>query len=109
MAKSLTFTYDNQTYTLTYTRKTIQTMEKSGFVISELVDKPMTMIPQLFAGAFLANHRFTDQKKIEEIYANLSNKEELTEKLIEMYNEPLSTLMAEPDDDQGKVSWATDW
>lgn len=33
-------------------------MEKRGFVASDITDKPMTTPPALFAGAFLAHHRY---------------------------------------------------
>jgi len=77
MAKTINITFEDVTYTLEFTRKSIKTMESRGFKISEFSDKPVTMLPALFAGAFLAHHRFVKQDVIEEIFARLKNKEEL--------------------------------
>lgn len=105
MNKKLSFTYDDKEYVLEYTRKTVAEMEKKGFIASEITDKPMTTIPALFAGAFLANHRFVKQETIDTIYSKLTNKEELIGKLAEMYNEPILTLVEEPEENAGNVSW----
>lgn len=105
MNKKLTFTYDDKEYVLEYTRKTVAEMEKKGFIASEITEKPMTTLPALFAGAFLANHRFVKQETIDTIYSKLTNKEELIGKLAEMYNEPILTLVEEPEENAGNVSW----
>ncbi len=109
MAKQINFEYNGTDYTLEFTRKSIETMERQGFVISEIGDKPMLTLPALFAGAFLANHRFVKRKEIDEIYSKITNREELLGKLAEMYNEPLETLMQEPEDDEGNVKWGASW
>ena len=87
MAKTLIFTYKGNDYTLEFTRRTIQQMERSGFVASDIDNKPMTTLPALFAGAFLAHHRFEKREVIDDIYAHMPNKEELIGKLAEMYND----------------------
>ncbi len=106
MAKQLNFTYDDKEYTLEYTRKTVTEMERKGFIASDVEAKPMTVLPQLFAGAFLAHHRFVKQNVIDEIYDHLTNKEDLIGKLAEMYNEPIQALVEEPaEDDEKNVAW----
>lgn len=99
------------TYTLEYTRKTVEMMEKSGFVAADMDRKPMTMLPALFAGAFLAHHRFVKRDVIDGIFARMNHKDELMNALAEMYNEPLMTLLDEPEqgDDEGNLSWKTGW
>ena len=77
MAKQLTFTYDGKDYTLEFTRRTVAEMEKKGFIASDITDKPMTTLPALFAGAFLAHHRFVKEDIINDIYAKLTKKEYL--------------------------------
>ena len=57
MAKQLTFTYNGKDYVLEYTRNTVRQMENNGFVTNDIDIKPMTVLPALFAGAFLAHHR----------------------------------------------------
>ena len=93
MAKQIIFTYDGKDYTLEYTRRTIKQMEDEGFVARNIDDKPMTLLPALFAGAFKAHHRFVKQDVIDEIYAHMPNKDKLIERPDEMYKEPIIALM----------------
>lgn len=110
MNKQLNFTYKDTDYCLEFTRRTVQQMEKNGFVISELSDKPLTTLPALFAGAFLANHRFVRQTLIDEIYAAMTDKLALINKLAEMYNEPIAALTADPEEgSEGNVTWTANW
>lgn len=103
MAKQISFEYNGKQYTLEFTRKSIEIMERQGFNINDITDKPMTTLPALFAGAFIAHHRFVKRDIIDEIYSKLTNKQELLQKLAEMYNEPLEALMEDPDDNEGNV------
>lgn len=105
MAKTLTFTYKDKEYTLEFTRRTVTEMERRGFTASEITEKVMSTLPELFAGAFLAHHRFLKREVIDEIYSKMTNKEALIGKLAEMYNEPILTLMEEPEENEGNVSW----
>ena len=109
MAKQLRFTYQNKEYTLEYNRKSVEMMEKKGFVAGDIETKPLTVLPALFAGAFLANHRFEKQEVIEAIYAKMTNKQELIGKLAEMYNEPIMALLSEPDESEGNLDWTASW
>ena len=109
MAKQLRFTYQGKEYCLEYTRKSVETMEKNGFVASDIQDKPMTTLPALFAGAFIANHRFIKQDVVNAIFAKMTNKGELIGKLAEMYNEPIMTLIDEPDEAEGNLDWTASW
>ena len=109
MAKQLTFTYDGKDYTLEFTRRTVAEMEKKGFIASDITDKPMTTLPALFAGAFLAHHRFVKEDIINDIYSKLTKKEDLIGKLAEMYNEPIMALVEEPEESEGNVSWTASW
>lgn len=109
MAKQLIFEFEGKEYTLEYTRRTIAEMEKKGFVVSEIDNKPMTLLPAMFAGAFLAHHRFVKEDVINDIYSKLTKKEDLIGKLAEMYNEPIMALVEEPDEDMGNVNWTATW
>ncbi len=106
MAKTITFTFEGTNYTLEYTRKSIETMEKQGFVISQVSDKPMSVLPTLFRGAFIAHHKFVKTDVIDKIFAKMTNREELFTTLVEMYNEPIVALMDEPESDEGNIDWA---
>lgn len=109
MAKQLTLTYDGKDYTLEFTRRTVAEMEKKGFIASDITDKPMTTIPALFAGAFLAHHRFVKEDIINDIYSKLIKKEDLIGKLAEMYNEPILALVEEPEKAEGNLDWTATW
>lgn len=109
MSKQLRFTFDGTDYVLEFTRRSVETMEKNGFVASDMRDKPMTTLPALFAGAFLANHRFTKREVIDKIFAKMTNKDDLIGKLSEMYNEPIMALVDEPGEDEGNLDWTASW
>ena len=109
MSKQLVFNYKGVDYTLEYTRKSVAAMEKQGFVANDITTKPMSILPELFAGAFIAHHRFVKREIIDEIFDKMTNKTELIGKLSEMYNEPIMTLINEPDEAEGNVSWTASW
>lgn len=109
MNKQLKFTYQEKEYCLEFTRKSVETMERNGFVASDITDKPMTVLPALFRGAFLANHRFVKPEVIDEIFSKMTNKTELIGKLSEMYNEPIMALVDEPEESEGNVDWMASW
>ena len=101
----ISMTYGKTEYTLEYNRQSVKTMEAQGFVLDELTSKPMTMIPLLFSGAFIKNHRGTKRSVIDEIFDEVSDKNGLMEALMEMYAETLSTL-TESNENEGNVTWA---
>ena len=109
MAKQLIFTFEDKEYTLEFNRRTVAEMEKKGFIASDITDKPMSTLQALFAGAFLAHHRFVKPDVIEKIYSKLTKKEDLIGKLAEMYNEPIMALVEEPEEDKGNVNWTATW
>lgn len=110
MAKQIIFTYEDKEYTLEFTRRTVKQMEDEGFVARDIDSKPMTLLPALFAGAFKAHHRFVKPEIVDHIYAAMPDKEKLIGKLAEMYNEPIETLMTEPDEETVKnVEWTANW
>lgn len=109
MAKTIKLEYKGQEYTLEYTRKSIETMERQGFLINELGEKPMSTLPALFAGAFITHHRFLKRQLVDEIYNTIRDKDAFLQKLSEMYNEPLEALLGEPEEDEGNASWEANW
>lgn len=86
---------DGNEYTLEFSRKTVETMERNGFSID--TDRPNTMVDQLFRGAFQMHHRNMSPDKIRGIWAAQTAKDELLTALVQLYMEPLETLMAEPE------------
>ena len=105
MAKTIKFEFEGRDYCLEYTRKSVENMERQGFKPGELVEKPMLTLPTMFAGAFLANHKFTKRELIDRCFAKFTNKQELLSVLIDMYNEPINSLFDEPEEDSGNVKW----
>lgn len=103
MAKQIVIHYKDDTYTLEYTRAAVKQMERAGFVADEFEHKPMTMLPMLFEGAFIAHHPQVKRAKIEQIYDSLNDKAALIERLVEMYSEPFEALM--DDAGEGNANW----
>ena len=100
----INFDYLDKHYCLEYTPDSIKQMESAGFSMNDFTDRPATRTEQLWAGAFIANNRKTSATVIRELYSKMKNKDELVQKLIEMYNNTLSYLMPD-DDDEGNVDW----
>jgi hypothetical protein len=109
MSKQLNFKYNGTEYTLEFTRRTVEQMEREGFVAEDLKTKPMTMLPTLFAGAFKAHHKFVKHDVIDEIYSKMTNKADLIGKLAEMYNEPIMALIDEPAESSENLTWTQSW
>lgn len=97
--------YNKKEYTLEYSRQSVKTMEAQGFILSEVAEKPATMIPMLFQGAFIRNHKGIKRGLMDEIYEELKDKTGLLEALVSMYTETLSTL-TEDNENEGNASWA---
>lgn len=105
MAKQIIFEFDGNEYTLEFTRRSIEIMERQGFLASDVTDKPMSTLPALFAGAFIAHHRYVKKDIVDRIFERMTNKQELISKLAEMYHEPILALVDEPEEAEGNVSW----
>ena len=99
----INLTYNKKDYILEYNRQSVKTMESQGFVLEELTAKPMTMIPMLFAGAFIKNCKGMKRNDIDKIYKGIKDKTGLMEALIEMYTDTISTLTDE--EEEGNVTW----
>ena len=108
MAKKMDIEHNDVKYVLEYTRKSVEMMERQGFEIEELQRKPMTYLPALFAGAFLAHNRVEKSDVIVKTYAELPNKGDMLGKLVEMYSDPIVALMDDPEA-EGNASWTVDW
>ena len=109
MAQTIDIEYQGTPYTLEFTRKTVELMEKQGFRISDLESKPLTTFSALFAGAFLAHHKFIKKEIVDEIFSKLPKKEELMGKLADMYTEPVIAMMDEPEESEGNITWGASW
>ena len=112
MSTKITVTYKDKEYTLEYSRTTAAQIEEQGFVLDQITEKPVKMIPLLVYGAFLKHNRGIKRSLVDEIYENLVNKagDEETQGFIavlaEMYAETVQTLTdTKPVDEGNKAVW----
>ena len=101
----IALTYNNKEYVLEYSRQSVRTMEAQGFVLNDLETKPVTMIPMLYQGAFIKNHKGIKRNLMDEMYEEIADKTGLLSALMEMYAETLSTL-TDDKEDTGNATWA---
>lgn len=94
-------------YTLAFNARVVKNMERRGFKVD--TDYPLTMIDDLFLGAFQMNHKGISPERAKEIWKYQNKKDELLGILIKLYMKPLEELMAE-DESEGKddtPTWET--
>lgn len=96
--------HENKDYELEFSRQSVKMMESQGFDLNAITSKPMTMIPLLFSGAFMKNHKGVKRSLIDEIYEAIGDKTGLMGALIELYADTLSSLT--DDTEQGNATWA---
>lgn len=110
MATKITVNYKNTEYTLEYSRMSVKQMEDQGFVVDQLGDKPVTMIPLLVYGAFMKNHRGIKRSLVDEIYENIVDKigddgaDGFINTLVEMYAETVTALTDNGSADEGNAA-----
>lgn len=109
MSKQLCIKYKGEEYNLEYTRKSVEQMERKGFKVSDIMEKPVTTLPALFSGAFLAHHRNIKPELVEEIFSQIKDKGDLIGKLAEMYNEPIEALIGDSEENEGNLEWTASW
>lgn len=105
MDKSISFEYEGREYVLCFTRRTVEKLEKLGFESNAVDTKMMTMLPLFFWGSFLAKQPFVKKELTDEVLLKFKNKEALYEKLSELYNEPMSSLIDDPADEGNAIAW----
>lgn len=105
MAKQITFPYNGKDYTLEFSRNVVSQMERRGFVIDDIDEKPVSVITDLFAGAFIVHHPSMKRNTVEKIYDNMRDKKGLLRALVAMYDESRESLM----DDEGNADWTPNW
>lgn len=109
MAKTIKFSFEGRDYTLEFTRSSVANLERQNFNINEVSEKPITMLPLLFRGAFIANHRYVKQEVVDSIFDRITDKQELVWKLADMYNDTIESLLDEPEDSEGNLEWEASW
>lgn len=110
MSTKISISYQKKTYDLEFSRTTAGQIEDHGFVLDQLTEKPLTMIPLLFYGAFLKHNRGISRKLVDEIFDNLVNKagndgeNGIIGVLAEMYAETVNTLTDSKSEDEGNAA-----
>lgn len=110
MSTKIAVTYKKQDYTLEYSRQAVKNMEDNGFVLDQISEKPVTMIPLLVYGAFMKHHRGIKRALVDEIYDNIIGKmgkdgeEGFVQTLLEMYAETVNTLTDDESVDEGNAA-----
>ena len=87
---------EGREYTLEFTRRTVVKLERAGFDLNKMDSSPMTMIPLMFWGAFLARHPSMTREQTDKILfegLNGLNNEEVAY-LGRLYAEPFRTLVS---------------
>ena len=74
MSTKITISYKKKTYDLEFSRTTAAQIEDQGFVLDQITEKPVKMIPMLFYGAFLKHNRGIKRSEVDEIFDNLVDK-----------------------------------
>lgn len=110
MATTITVTYKNQDYVLEYSRNAVKQMEQQGFVLDQISEKPMTMVPLLVYGAFIKNNKGVKRNLVDEIYENIADKigndgeNGFIQTLLEMYAETVNALTDNAPADEGNLA-----
>ena len=109
MATKITVTYNKRGYDLEYSRNAVKQMEQQGFVLDQISDKPMTMVPLLVYGAFMKNHKGISRVLVDEIYDHITDKvgdgeNGFIQALLEMYAETVNTLTDNSSVDEGNAA-----
>ena len=110
MATQITVTYENKNYVLEYSRNAVKQMEQMGFVLDQIGDKPMTMVPILVHGAFIKHNKGIKRNLVDEIYEHIADKvgegdeNGFIQALLEMYAETVNTLTDNSSVDEGNLA-----
>ena len=95
MAKNITFTYKDKDYTLEYNRNTVIRTEKAGFDTNTAAAMPLYSVTMLFKNAFLMHHPEVNDNLKMEIYDEFTDKEELLNALLELYEAPAVVMLTD--------------
>jgi hypothetical protein len=94
-------------YTLEFNSRVVKSMERRGFKID--TDYPLTMIDDLFLGAFQMHHKNISPDRVKEIWKFQNRKDDLLPVLIKLYMKPLEEMMEENNsgDENETPTWET--
>lgn len=98
---------EGNTYKLEFNARVVKNMERKGFKID--TDYPLTMIDDLFLGAFQMHHKGIMPEKAKAIWKCQNKKDELLAALIKLYMKPLEDIMGDEaeNDENADPTWET--
>lgn len=100
------FSDGKKEYTLEYTLRTAAIAERNGLNVQELDTNPAFQIPILVNGAFQAHHKGMTRKQTDELYKEITKKNDFISALVEMYAEAVNALVdTEDESDEGNPNW----
>ncbi len=99
--------HNDKEYLLEFNRNAIVKLERDGFNISQVEERPLSSILYLFNGAFIMHHPKATEKEIDEIFSNIPEDQRpaLMQALITEYSKPIDTLFKPVGDNTGNVTW----
>jgi hypothetical protein len=108
--QTIKLNFEGKSYTLEYTRKSVEIMSRQGFKLNDIADAPILAIPMLFQGAFIENHKNLRKSDTDRIFEAQNHKGELINALCEMYRAPLEALLEDYDEgaedgNEKNVTW----
>ena len=106
---SISFDYNGKHYCLEYTRATVQLMERAGFCPNDIDQKPALRLEQMWAGAFLKNHRNVSDRVISELLDKMGDRKKLFSILQDMISETYNALVEDNDTDEGDQGNVVSW
>lgn len=106
---SISFDYNGKHYCLEYTRATVQMMERAGFCPNDIDQKPALRLEQMWAGAFLKNHRNVSDRVISELLDKMGDRKKLFSILQDMISETYNALVEDNDTDEGDQGNVVSW
>ena len=71
MSTKIAIEYKKNEYILEFSRTTAAQIEDQGFVLDQIGENPVKIIPLLVYGAFLKHNRGIKRSVVDEIYENL--------------------------------------
>lgn len=98
--QSVTLTYEGNSYTLEFNRRAVERMEQNGFSLNDLAEKPLSMTMKLVQGAFMMHHKGISPDRVREIWHAQTKRDALLSVLIQMYTQPINTLLGDDADEQ---------
>lgn len=98
---------NNVEYVLEYNRNSLEVMERQGFIADQFTEKPATMFPLAFKGAFLMHHSNAKTSDVEELFSTIKDKDKMMGTLMNMMNDCYHSLMNNDvnEEDAKNVSW----